>query len=223
MKTHSKQPKDTRTALLEYAEKLFLAHGFEGVSIRQITDAAGANVAAVNYHFNGKINLYREILAQRLDEITCEKLALLKELDEQQPAADLEQILDAFIRSYFDLLTASPDSDRLLQIIYREMGPDAVVGDLVATRLAIPIHQTFLKTILRACPDLDKDHASYCISSIIGQVLHFIRSREILKDIRSPDQNQTFVKNAVHHITQFSLRGIGSPCVTSGPPARKRE
>jgi AcrR family transcriptional regulator len=210
MKTHNKQPKDTKATLLECAEKLFLAHGFEGVSIRQITDAAGANVAAVNYHFNGKMNLYRGILAQRLDEITRDKLALLKELDEQQPAADLEQILDAFARSYFDFLLASPDSDRLLQIIYREMGPDAIASDLVATRLAIPIHQAFRVTILKARPDLDENHASYCVSSIIGQVLHFIRAREILKDIRSPDKQQTFIEDAVHHITQFSLRGIGS-------------
>lgn len=210
METHSDQPKDTRAALLECAEKLFLAHGFEGVSIRQITDAAAANVAAVNYHFNGKMNLYREVLAQRLDEITRDKLALLKVLDEQQPAADLEQILHTFVRSYFDLLLASPDSDRLLQIIYREMGPDAIASDLVATRLVMPIHQAFQETILKACPDLDKDHASYCISSIMGQVLHFIRGRKVLRGIRSPDQNQTFIEDAVHHITQFSLRGIGS-------------
>ena len=210
MKTHNKQPKDTRAALLECAERLFLAQGFEGVSIRQVTDAAGANVAAVNYHFNGKMNLYREVLAQRLDEITRDKLALLKGLDEQQPAATLELILETFIRSYFDLLLASPDSDRLLQIIYREMGPDAVASDLVATRLVMPIHQAFQEVILHACPDLDKDHASYCVSSIMGQVLHFIRGREILKALRSPDQNQTFIEDAVHHITQFSLRGIGS-------------
>jgi AcrR family transcriptional regulator len=210
MKTHNKQPKDTKATLLECAEKLFLAHGFEGVSIRQITDAADANVAAVNYHFNGKMNLYREVLAQRLDEITRDKLTLLKEVDEQQPAADLEQILDTFVRSYFDLLLASPDSDRLLQIIYREMGPDAVASDLVTTRLVKPIHQAFQETILKACPDLDKDHVSYCISSIIGQVLHFIRGRKVLGGGRSPDQNQTFTEDAIHHITQFSLRGIGS-------------
>lgn len=218
MKAHNKQPTDTRVALLECAEKLFLAHGFEGVSIRQITDATGANVAAVNYHFNGKMNLYREVLARRLDEITRDKLALLKRLDEQQPPAGLEQILDTFIRSYFDLLLTTPDSDRLLQIIYREMGPDAIVSDLVATRLVIPIHETFQEVLLHACPDLDREHISYCISSIMGQVLHFIRGRKILRGIRNPDQHQTFIEDAVYHITQFSLRGIGSK-----HPARDRE
>ena len=74
MRECNRQNKDTRALLLKHAEALFLAHGFEGVSIRQITEASDANVAAVNYHFNGKTNLYREVLAQRLEGITLEKL-----------------------------------------------------------------------------------------------------------------------------------------------------
>ena len=210
MKTHTVPPKDTRAALLECAEKLFLTHGFDGVSIRQITEATGANVAAVNYHFNGKTNLYREVLAQRLDEIASTKLAILKKLDEQQPAADLEQILSAYVRSYFDSLLTTPDNDRLLQTIYREMGPDAIASDLVATRLVRPIHHAFQQIIGKTCPGLDEEYISYCVSSVTGQVLHFIRAREILKIIRNPSQNLRFIEDTVRHITQFSLRGIGS-------------
>jgi AcrR family transcriptional regulator len=209
MNSHCQQPKATRAALLECAEKLFLVHGYEGVSIRQITKAAGSNVAAINYHFSGKTNLFREIFAERLDEITRNKLAMLEELDKQQPAADLEQTLSVYIRSFFDAFS-SPESDRLTQIIYQEMGPDAVASDLVAERLIVPINQAVQKSILRICPDLDKGHVSYCASSITGQVLHFIRAREVLRSIRTPEQNQTFIEDTVHHITQFSLRGIGS-------------
>ena len=106
------------------------------------------------------------------------------------------------------------DKDRLTQIIYQEMGPDAVASDLVATRLIVPINQAVQTSILKSCPELDKDHVSYCISSITGQVIHFIRAREILKKIRKP--NHTFIEDTVHYITQFSLRGISSPCVESG-------
>jgi AcrR family transcriptional regulator len=209
MNTNEGQTKDTRTVLLESAEKLFLAHGFEGVSIRQITDACGANVAAVNYHFNGKINLYREVLAQLLDKIVRDKLALLKRLDEQQPPAGLELILKTYVRSYFDSHLTSPDNDRLLQIIYREMGPDAIASDMVSTKL-VPIHQAFQRIILKTCPGLKEEHVSFCVSSIMGQVLHFIKSREVLRSMRNPDRTQFFIEEAIHHITQFSLRGIGS-------------
>lgn len=209
MKPQKRHHQDTRTALLDCAGELFLVHGFASVSIRQITEAAGTNVAAINYHFNGKTNLYREALALRLDEITRNTLNILKELNEQQADADLEQILHAYIRSFFDSLS-SPNSDRLMQIIYREMGPDAIATDLIASQLIIPINQAVKQTILKRCPELGEEHVSNCVSSITGQVLHFIRARDILKTIRSQDQDQTFVEKTVHHITQFSLRGIGS-------------
>jgi AcrR family transcriptional regulator len=209
MKPQKTQTPDTRVALLECAKTLFLTYGFKGVSIRQITKAAGSNVAAINYHFSGKTNLFREVLAQCLDEITQDKLAILEELDKQQPAADLKQILNVYIRSFFDSFS-SPESDRLTQIIYQEMGLDAVASDLVATHLIVPINQAVQKRILKICPDLDKNHVSYCVSSITGQVIHFIRARDILKGIHNLDQNQTFIENIVQHITQFSLRGIGS-------------
>jgi AcrR family transcriptional regulator len=202
--------KDTRAALLDSATRLFLANGFESVSIRQITMASGSNVASVNYHFSDKTGLYREVLASLLDNITREKLALLEKLDQQKPSAQLEEILTAYIRSFFDPHTCSPDSDRLMQTIYREMGPDAVTGDLVATRLIVPINRAFKNLILKASPGLDEKRASFCVSSITGQVLHFIRSRDILRSMHSPEQHQTFIEDVIKHITQFSLQGLGS-------------
>lgn len=210
METSKTPTKDTKATLLERAGQLFLARGFENVSVRQITEASGANVAAVNYHFGGKTNIYREALALRLDEITRDKLSLLKGLAEQRPAVGLEQLLDRYIRSYFESFLASPDHDRLLQMIYREMGPDAVAGDLVASRLVRPLHQAFQEALLACRPNLRASHASLCVSSIMGQVIHFIRARVVLGSLHSPDQNQTYIEDAVSHITQFSLRGIGS-------------
>jgi len=210
MKKDHGQITDTRSALLKSAEDLFLTHGFAGVSVRQITMACGANVAAVNYHFNGKTNLFREVLAARLDEITHGKLALLEQLDKQRPAATLEEILKAYIRSFFDYHLSSPDSDRLMQVIYREMGPDAVASDLVGNLLVVPINHAFKKSILEAAPELDEHHVSFCVSSITGQVLHFIRGRDILRRMRSPERNRTFIEDVINHITQFSLHGLGS-------------
>jgi AcrR family transcriptional regulator len=209
MQKQSLNIKDTRAALMESATKLFLANGFENVSIRQITMASGSNVASVNYHFSDKTGLYREVLANLLDSITREKLALLEKLEQQKPPARVEDVLKTYIRSFFDALS-SPDSDRLMQTIYREMGPDAVTGDLVATRLILPINQAFKALLLKVCPELGEKKASFCVSSITGQVLHFIRSRDILRGIHSPTQNQTFIEDVIEHITQFSLQGLGS-------------
>ena len=52
----------TRERLLAAATRLFAQHGFGGVSVRDIARAARANVAAVNYHFDGKLGLYRAVV-----------------------------------------------------------------------------------------------------------------------------------------------------------------
>ena len=70
-----------RDRILDTAEELFAQNGYYAVSVRQITAAAECNLAAVNYHFGNKKNLYLEVFrsrwvprAQRLHECFVENL-----------------------------------------------------------------------------------------------------------------------------------------------------
>src|SRR3954470_4631510 len=76
-----KSPEATRRRMLEAAERMFLEHGFDGTSLRMLTAAAGVNLAAVNYHFGGKEELFRAMLAARLDPLNRERIALLAEYE----------------------------------------------------------------------------------------------------------------------------------------------
>ena len=58
---------DTRERILDAGERLFMAHGYEGTSMRQITSEACVNLAAVNYHFGSKESLMQEVFRRRLD------------------------------------------------------------------------------------------------------------------------------------------------------------
>ena len=53
----------TKAAVFGAAERLFALHGFQNVSVRDITAAAGVNLASVNYHFGSKDALLFEIFA----------------------------------------------------------------------------------------------------------------------------------------------------------------
>lgn len=82
-KTEGTQPrirKDgvaTRLAILLAAEDLFSQHGFDGVSIRDITRASNVDLALVNYHFKSKVNLFHEVLAMRVDEMNEKRVSLI--------------------------------------------------------------------------------------------------------------------------------------------------
>src|SRR5437868_14883768 len=69
---------DTKTRILDAAEQLFTEHGFEATSLRQLTTAAGVNLATVNYHFGTKEELFQAVLTRRLDPMNQERIELLR-------------------------------------------------------------------------------------------------------------------------------------------------
>ena len=66
-------------AVFVAAERLFALHGFQNVSVRDITAAAGVNLASVNYHFGSKDALLFEIFRRRTAELNRERARMLHE------------------------------------------------------------------------------------------------------------------------------------------------
>jgi AcrR family transcriptional regulator len=58
-----------RQCILEQAQQLFFAHGYHGVSIRDIVQACGLSNAALYYHFGSKQNLYVEVIRGFVDSV----------------------------------------------------------------------------------------------------------------------------------------------------------
>jgi len=54
----------TREKLVEAAGHVFAEHGYQATTVREIVKRSGANIAAVNYYFGGKLGLYTEVLKQ---------------------------------------------------------------------------------------------------------------------------------------------------------------
>ncbi|MDY7092293.1 MAG: TetR/AcrR family transcriptional regulator [Acidobacteriota bacterium] len=90
---------DTKTALLDAAEEVFAQKGVEGGSLRAITERAGANLAAVNYHFGSKEGLVRAVFERRIVPMNRERLDRLDRLEEgagDRPLA-MAEIVGAFV------------------------------------------------------------------------------------------------------------------------------
>ncbi len=70
---------ETRERILKVATDLFAEHGFDGASVREIAKQAKVNLAAVNYHFSNKQNLYHEVLRHGLAQFTLQMEKLARE------------------------------------------------------------------------------------------------------------------------------------------------
>jgi AcrR family transcriptional regulator len=93
----------TSKRLLAAAEKLFAEHGPRGVSLRELTRAAGANLASVNYHFGDMAAVYREVLLRRLRPLQVRRLTLLEEAMAGAQLPSLPVLLAALARPLFEL------------------------------------------------------------------------------------------------------------------------
>src|SRR5258705_13666651 len=71
----------TKGRILDAGESLFMEHGFEATSLRAITAAGDVNLAAVNYHFGTKEELFQAVLTRRLDPMNQDRVALLTRLE----------------------------------------------------------------------------------------------------------------------------------------------
>jgi AcrR family transcriptional regulator len=90
----------TRERLLRAAECCFTEHGYEGSSLRQITRLAHVNLAAVNYHFSSKRELWIEMMQRRLAPLNTERLRMLEAARAATPPGQplsLEQLCEAVI------------------------------------------------------------------------------------------------------------------------------
>lgn len=87
---------DIRAALLQAAEKLFLKHGFERVTARQIAAAAGTTPAMIHYYFTNKLGLFRAMLDTAIAPLR-ERLAGL--LLQQDGALDIPSLMAMHMRT----------------------------------------------------------------------------------------------------------------------------
>ena len=72
---------ETKEIILDTAERLFAERSFASVSLREITAAAGVNLAAVNYHFGSKDALLLAVFKRRAADLNRERVALLREAE----------------------------------------------------------------------------------------------------------------------------------------------
>lgn len=93
----------TTEKILDVAEELFATQGFHTTTLRQITRAAGVNLAAVNYHLGSKQALIHAVFERYLDELNKDRLARLEVAGTAPADQRLERVLEALIEPALQL------------------------------------------------------------------------------------------------------------------------
>ena len=143
--------------ILDAAEQLFAQRGFYGVSLRDITQAAGVDVALVSYHFGGKRELFTAVFERRAEVLNRERLELLEELRRAAlPAApSLEAIVNAFSQPLLERSARGGPGWKSYFALVAYVNNSPEFGPLMMTRHFDPLVDRFiavLREALPACP-----------------------------------------------------------------------
>ncbi len=207
--TASKETKGAREKILDVAEEFFREGSFVDVSVRDLTEKAGVNVASVNYHFGSKRKLYLEVLRRIFASFAQMKITKLGQEFPQDKAPDLRKLIETYVGIYLGSEEALQRTQGFLSLIARELSDDSDAMELLMEELVIPVNALMKQAIHKARPQMDEKHIALCLSSITGQAFHFARCPAAIQSLTGETPSETQPGDLAKHIVEFSLRGIG--------------
>jgi AcrR family transcriptional regulator len=196
----------TKARLLEAAGEEFAERGFIGARVRAICARAGANPAAVNYHFGGKEQLYLAAVleAHRCGMQTPPETAVTA----GTPAEQLRQYIHFFLSNVVAMNRQKDGWQQVLML--REMlQPTAALETLVQEAIRPRFER--LKEILRqACPEADELRLGALGCSVVGQCLHYRFTAAVTERLLGPEAFAALDLDYLSdHISRFCLAALG--------------
>lgn len=198
---------DTKRRLIEAAGAVFAEVGFERATIKDITDRANASVAAVNYHFSDKQELYVQTVQHAHSAGITAIRALIEADRSTNPAARLHTFVHTFLQLSLDPARPAWEAE----LINREMRDPTSTCDRYITDLLDPFIAAFglLIAELAGEPPPSARATRLMVDSVMGQCLFYIYNKH--KHVRMfPNEPpaSTRVDEIANHITNFSLAAI---------------
>ena len=194
---------ETKAKLLEAATSVFARVGFHAATVQEICEKAGANIAAVNYHFGDKLGLYREIMRSSHQSAHGGQ----PPVDGSLPA---ELRLQLFVSSLLQHLFGEGRPAWFAQVIAHEMAqPTPALQELIEQEARPGFEQ--LKKIVTEIVGVPatKDEVVLCANSIMGQCLHYFHARPVVSELWPELKLQgERIDQIAKHVTRFSMLAL---------------
>jgi AcrR family transcriptional regulator len=204
---------DTRESLLDAAESLFSEHGIQAASLRAITQRAGANLAAVHYHFGSKEGLVRAVFSRRLKPLNEERLRLLAACDlEGSPEDGVEQVLSAFLEPLLRAVRQTPEGTRgFARLMGRAFSePNEEIRTLMSEEFAEVVRR-FLAALGGLLPHLSEQELLWRFHFAAGAMAHTVACGYLLEKYSKGLCHPSNSEEALDHLVSFLAAGLRAP------------
>ena len=169
---------DTREALLLAATTVFARAGFDGVSLREVAEAAKVNQALIGYHFGSKEGLYLAVferIAAQIRAAVCTSLDGIETVLGAKPAADRHALLGSVVALTDAMLgvLASERSAPWAQLIAREQQAPTAAFTLLYDAFMGRVLSLLTRLVRKLKPRESDLSARLLVATILGQVMVF--------------------------------------------------
>lgn len=207
--------RETKDKILDAAERLFALQGIEATSLRQITSAAEVNLASVNYHFNSKDELVRNVYLRRIRPMNQRRLALLEELETNE-AMTLDDLLNVFYEPVIEVAQAM-ESDglsigQLLGRLYTE--PNGAARNIITTEMS-GIMVRFAAALGRILPHLSTFEVIWRLHFSIGILAHTMAIGSRLQQLSHGLINPQDKEEILRQMKTYAKAGLMAPSLES--------
>jgi AcrR family transcriptional regulator len=206
---------ETKERILDVAEALFMEHGYEATSLRALTSAADVNLAAVNYHFGTKEELFQAVLTRRLDPMNQRRVELLTRYEAESAPRPLpcDRILSALLAP---ALTLARDPKRggsnFLRLLGRAYAdPAPFIRQFLSEQYADMIAR-FKAAFARALPKMPRKELSWRLHFIMGALSYTLAGTDALKLIAELNPHESANDEILlRRLAPFLLAGLTAP------------
>jgi len=199
---------ETKKRIIKAAGEIFGHKGFQKTTIRDIACAANVNLAAVNYHFGGKQELYRIVI----EDIFKKGFEKFPSTPDDPDRYTPEKKLHWFIRSAIYRFLSNEGWQGMTgpgRLIAREfLNPSPAFADMIDTQ--IKPHKDILVAIIQEISGKQDENAVLpCVLSVMGQCIYYAFASPVIQrlaeDLSPVEKN---LDTITEHIFRFSLNGI---------------
>lgn len=207
---------NARELLLEVAKRLFSEKGYEAVSTRELAEAAGVNLGAIQYHFGSKAKLFVETVQLMMHGSGCSRahFSLEKPIRSKDDAA---VALCQFIRDFLEYLLR-PEGPQACRLMIREIFTqtstdqemyEALVSSVV-TEFMKPLEATLISVLGVLREGCAQQELQLFAQSVLGQCTVYVTHRPFIERLFEGNVGESpLFDRTVDHICRFSLRGLG--------------
>lgn len=208
MSTPANNAVSTKDRILGAAESLFAQRGFDGASLRQLTSAAGVNLAAVNYHFGSKEKLVEQVFRRRLDALNSRRLEALAEVA-GATGTTIEDVLGAFIRPALDL-SHDASGALFMRVLARAFAEhDDTLRQFLSANYGHVMRQ-FTAEFSRLLPQLSKQELYWRVDLVSGALTHAMSGFGMIQ--RKSDVSENVHREQIaEHLIGFAVAGLSRP------------